>query len=163
MKIITYIVDLDKENRKKKKRINVEKLLLSISLTLFCMLILVQFALTNSYIRSYLFTFDDLEGVSLGVEEVFYKEGEIHLLYDGNKNTKAPIILVNGEEKEQFHDGSVVLNVIEGDIIEIDGCNYLGNGFVEVTYKSNNIIGDLQGKKFKVPYNVMKIIKIKIE
>lgn len=135
-----------------------ERFLVRACLAFFIILVFAQAALTNPVVRLYLFH-DYLEGEPLGSEKTLYTACKMELsLIDRNYCSDLKI-LVNGDERDSFKERSVMLNVKEGDIVELYGSNLSGTARVGVTAASEKIAGML-GKTVIVTDGITHVARI---
>ncbi|MCX7843166.1 MAG: hypothetical protein N2489_08850 [Clostridia bacterium] len=151
------------KKRYNNERMNFERILFILFIISFSLLVIVQAALTNPTVRTFLTSDNEFQGTPMGVEEYFYDEGTISLrlvnaVYDENLK-----ILVNGEIAAVFAQNVINLEVKDGDIVEIDGSSTQAEGEVEVVSKSDNIVSECVGKKVVVKSNIKKVADIKVK
>lgn len=162
MKVILFNYKDRRKTGKFNKSVNFERFLFKSFIAVFVLLLAAQAALLNPAVRSAITIHDGVEGTPLGAEEYLYNEGNMKIeLLDGDSNPDLKV-LVNGEEKACFEAKSVQLDVIEGDVIEVDGSAVTGSIRVAVSSVSTNMDGEYVGKTFKLNGNVQRIIKVKM-
>ncbi len=129
----------------------------------FCLMILVQTALTNSSVRDFLAVNTDMEGSPLEREMYLYNEGTIRIGLTGESENSDIKILVNGDEAAVFSSRILELNVKDGDVIEVDGSRFKSTAEVEILSKSDNISTPCLGKKVKVQSDTQRLLKVNID
>lgn len=162
MKLL-YFKFSDKNKKTRQRRpINLERFLFKAFLAVFVILLGVQAALLNPSIRSAVTVEQGLAGSPLGAEENLYNEGSIEIKLDNMESNSAVRVLVNGEERADFESDSVILNVIEGDVIEIDASDASDSVEVTVSALSSNFDQECLGKNFQVEGKVLKLLKVRV-
>jgi hypothetical protein len=122
----------------------------------------VQAALLNPAVRSLITLQESIEGAPLGAEEYLYNSGTIEMELLDEDSIPALKILINGEEKACFDTKNIQLDVIDGDVIEIDGSAVSDNVKIAISSVSTNINKEYVGKIFQIDGNVQNIVKVKI-
>lgn len=162
-KLITRDISLKTQSKKMKYNLTFERLLFLLFLTTFSLLIIVQTAMTNPSIRTFLTTDNEFEGTPMEVEEYFYDEGSIAIKLVDIETDPDMLILVNGETVAAFNENTVEISVKDGDVVEIDGSSSFNNVDAEVVSKSGNITSDCIGKTVNIKSNIKKVMDVRIE
>jgi hypothetical protein len=162
MKVLIFNYKDKRRDKKSNRPVNFERFLFKAFLIVFVLLLGVQAALLNPAIKSSITKQESIEGAPLGVEEYLYNFGTIEMELLDEDSIPALKILVNGEEKACFDTKNIRLDVIEGDIIEIDGSAVNDNVKVAISSVSTNINKEYVGKIFQIDGNVQNIVKVKI-
>ncbi len=121
----------------------------------FFIMIVSQMALLSPVLREVVAWQDDMEGTPLGKEEYLFKRAVLVLTLDGKEADSEIEVLVNGDTKADFKNGSAQLEVTEGDIIEVDGSSSSGefSGTVKV------ISGNLEAGALDYAFQTEKCVK----
>lgn len=166
MKLLVFRVNTKQNNRKQLNKINMEKVLITIFFISFSALVIVQGILLDPSVRASLIVEEVLGGTPLGTEETLYNEGIIVLGVNGklpdDSSGESILVLINGESAARFTEKKMKLQVIDGDVIEIDGSNYSQRVEVVIQSCSDNISSEYLGKAASVFSNVKKLAKIRI-
>ena len=162
MKVILFNYKDKRKDKKYNKPVNFERFLFKSFLVVFVLLLGVQAALLNPDIRSSITMQESIEGQPLGAEEYLYNAGTIEIELLEENSIPALKILVNGEEKACFDVKNVLVDVIEGDVIEIDGSGVSDKVNIAISSVSTNIDKEYIGKTFQINGNVQNIFKVKI-
>lgn len=153
-------------DRNKKTRphrpLNLERFLFNAFLAVFVILLGVQAALLNPAIRSAVTVEEGLEGSPLGTEEYLYNEGSMEIRLENVESNSAVRVLVNGEERAVFESYSVIINVIEGDVVEIDASEATGSVEVTVSAMSGNFDQECLGRSYQAEGKVLKLLKVRM-
>ncbi len=153
-------------DRNKKHRIHrpltLERFLFNAFLAVFVILLGVQAALLNPAFRSAMTVEQGLEGTPLGAEEYLYNEGSMEIRLEDAESNPAVRILVNGKERAVFESYSVIINVIEGDVVEIDASEAAGSIGVRVSAMSGNLDQECLGRSYLVEGGVLKLMKVRV-
>ena len=163
MKLLMYKVNTNKKNERAQIKLGMERVLFFAFIVTFTLMIIIQAALMNPSVRTFLSVSNEFEGTPLGVEEYLYDEGELSLELLGDESNSEIKILINGEETADFSDNNIRLTVRDGDVIEIDGSNVNDSVEVMVVSGSNNISAECINTWVKVKSNVRRLVKVKIE
>jgi len=162
MKLLVLRVNVQRKNAYAKKKINIEKLLLYLFIISFSAMLLVQAMLLNPTLRAALIIEEEFEGTPLGEEESLYNEGYIVLKLEGDTSGHNVKVLLNGEEFGCFEGDKLVVPVIDGDVIEIDGTSAFGEFDVVIESLSGNISDEFLGKRVSVSSDVKKLARIRV-
>lgn len=163
MKLLLFRVNTQRKNTCARKKINIERLLFFLFIISFTVMLLVQAMLLDPSIRASIVVEDELEGTPLGEEELLYNEGFIILQLVGNTSGENIKVLINGEEFGSFIEDKIMLSVIDGDVIEIDGSNIQEEIDVVIESLSENVSEEFLGKRVTVSSNVKKLGKVRVE
>jgi|LSQX01.2.fsa_nt_gb hypothetical protein len=165
MKVLVFRIG--KGNRKykgirKSSSIGFERLLFFLSICAFFVLLMVQAAMFNPSLRTFIVRDNALEGKPLEIEEYLYSEGRISIALCSGEPDENLKVLVNGTEVAAFINNVIELKVKNMDVIEIDG-SVVEDAEVEVISASNNITGDGVGKRIQINSEMKKLMTIIIE
>ena len=136
----------------------IERLLLRTVLTVFMLLVAVQIALLNPSVRNATAN-DPIEGELLGTEVFLYVPCKMELKLMNIDNCPDLKVLVNGAERDAFEDNSVLLDLKDGDVVELDASTVLVVARVQVSAVSENI-ADILGKTISVTDGISLVAKI---
>jgi hypothetical protein len=161
MKFIVYKVSGQKKSRRFK--FDMEKALVISFVVVMVIMICVQAILATPHLRTLIVRDIEFEGTPVSAQEYLYKEGEITLELMNKSLDQGLKVLKNGDEAADFSNNNVILTVKEGDVIEIDGTDSLGESVVSVKSCSENIDMSCIGKNITVDSEVKSLIKIKME
>lgn len=145
-----------------KHHINFERILYTSFFIVFFVLILTQTAMFIPSLNSAMIEKDTQNGVPISEEEYLYKKGTLVLTLLDFENYQALKVLVNGEERAAFFKNTLNINVIDGDVVELDGSETNANTTVAVSSISKNIDEEYLGKTFIIGREVLKIFKIRL-
>ena len=138
--IISKQTDNSRPENEKNERIcdGIEKILRNIFIIVFVIFIAVQAALTNDRMRELLVR-EALDGKPIGDEVFLFEKCKMELSLKGMPNCPELRVLVNGDEAGAFHDGTVLLELKEGDVVELDANRLLVNAEVQISAVSRNL------------------------
>jgi hypothetical protein len=151
-------------NGKKEKKIKLgfDRILFLILIISFLSLIISQTFLFVPKLRTTILLQDPAEGTPISQEEYLYNKGtlELKLLY--LKDCPGLKILVNGDEVYNFIDNIIKLDIKDGDVLEIDRSDVIGDISITVTALTNNISSQYIEKNYQIENKVQKLFKISI-
>lgn len=127
-----------KREKKAWKCDGIEKILRNIFIVVFVTFIAVQAVLTNDGTRDLLVR-DALDGVPLGDEAFLFETCRMELKLDGMAGRPELKVLVNGAEAGNFSNGAVLLELKEGDVVELDASGLLVHTEVQISAVSRNL------------------------
>jgi len=162
MKMVYYKVKKQSKKREKKPDSSFERLLYISFVITFVVLVIVQAALTNPSVRTYLTLNADFEGTPLQTEEYLYNKGELGLALLRGDVDGSVKVLVNGQEAAAFNGKELTIEVKEGDVIEIDCSMSMNTAEVEVVSYSGNISPECVGKRVEVKSGIKKLVKVQV-
>jgi len=116
----------------------VERILRNIFVIVFVMFIAAQAVLTNDRMRGLLVR-EALDGEPIGDEAVLFEKCRMELKLNGMPDCPELKVLVNGVEAGAFHDSRVVLELKEGDVVELDASRLLVHAEVQISAVSRNL------------------------
>ncbi len=145
-----------------KKPVNFERMIHLLFFIVFLFLIAIQTAIFFPSIKPGVIAKDSLIGVPIGKEEYLYKEGSFVLTLLEFESYPALKVLVNGEERASFNGKSVTVNVIDGDVVELDGSETNANTSFTISSVSDNMDKKYLGKSLIVGREVLKIFKVRL-
>lgn len=133
----------------------VERLLKLTFLISFIVLILSQAVLTDPSIRA-AFNKDASDGAALGSEAYLFEPCKMELKLNNIEYCPELKVMVNGDETEAFFNDTVLLELKEGDVIELDASMLLISADVQITAVTSNI-SELLGRTFSVSGGIVKV------
>ncbi|HHW49722.1 MAG TPA: hypothetical protein GXX14_14050 [Clostridiaceae bacterium] len=163
MKLLVFRVNVHRKNAYDRKKINIEKLLFFLFIMSFSAMLLVQAMLLDPTLRAALVVEEEFEGTPLGKEEFLYNEGFVVLRLEGGIPGGNIKVLLNGEVFGSFEGDKLVVPVIDGDVIEIDGSDILGEFDVVIESLSENVSGEFLGKRVTVSSDVKKLARVRVK
>jgi len=116
----------------------IEKILRNIFIIVFVIFITIQAVLTDDGIRGLLVR-DALDGKPIGDEVFLFEKCKMELRLKGMPNCPELKVLVNGVEAGAFNGNAVLLELKEGDVVELDASRLLVNTEVQITAVSRNL------------------------
>jgi hypothetical protein len=146
-----------KSGRKRGNSNFFEKFLFTAFLISFLLLVAVQITLSSPALRPFVSVDGRYEGVPMKTEEYLYDAGEVTLELVKPKSETNIGILLNGELAAGFSEPQITLEVLDGDVIEIDASNAKGEVEVRISGVSSNISKKYVGKSLVVR-NSIKIL-----
>lgn len=152
----------EKIGKKKEKRLSVrlEHFLLKAAVIAIILLIVVQAAFLNSGLKTILSDGNRLEGKILKEEEYLFVPCKMELKLLNLENCPDLDVLVNGEKCDSFEGKTVLLELKEGDLVELDAGSVLVEAIVQVSAVSSNI-SDILGKTFTVSDGINPVAMMK--
>lgn len=144
------------------KKINIERTIFLLFFISFAALLLVQAVMLHPSVRASLIVQEVLEGTPLGSEEALYNEGTVVLKLKGSSPNKDIKVLINGKEAAEFTESKLQLQIIDGDVIEIDGSAFRREIDVTIHSCSDNISPEYLGKTVTVFSNIKKLARVRI-
>jgi len=163
LKVLIYRVNSKKRIPRQNKRPNIERLLLVSVMVTFIMLVVVQGALLDPAIRTFLSVDEQFEGAPLSDEEFLYSEGILNLQVADLEEHHNVKVLVNGDEVARFDKAMLQITVKNGDVIEIDGTDANETVEVVVASGSENISQECLNARVKVTSDVKKLVRVKLD
>ncbi|MCX7709609.1 MAG: hypothetical protein N2484_07130 [Clostridia bacterium] len=159
------LLSKDKTKRIKSRIVHLsfERVLFLLFIATFTLLVIVQAAMTNPTVRTFLTADNEMAGTPLGVEEFLYEEGSISLKLVSEESDPDLRVLINGDEVAAFNENIVNISVKDGDVVEIDGSSSFKEAKVEIVSKSENIATDCIGKMVNIRSNIKKVTDIRVE
>ena len=145
-----------------KKHMDLERIIHAAFLVVLLALIMIQAVIFFPSIKSAVIEKDTMIGVPIGKEEFLFKEGSMVLTLLDFENYPSLKVLVNGEEKASFLEKAVNINVLDGDVVELDGSETNANSGITVSSISPNMDKKYLGKTFIVGREVLKIFKVRL-
>ncbi len=140
----------------------IERLLFAAFAAAFAALLIIQSARYIPLMRSEFFTRDIAEGTPMGTEEYLYTEGMLEFRLMEAESCPSLKVLVNGEERGSFTGKTFQADVIDGDVLEIDGTDVPWPVNLSISSMSSSMDAGYLGKTYQVNTNVLKIMKIRI-
>lgn len=139
-----------------------ERILFTVFILLFTLVIYSQVSLIRPESASLAVAHDSFEGTPLGIEEYLYSSGCIELRLMSGEQDPELVVLVNGEKAAVFEGKDVKLEVVAGDIVEIDGSNTFESE-VALCAVSENLERNNIGEIFATKGNIKRVIQVKIK
>ena len=143
-------------------KFNMERFLFFSCVFTFVALILIQAAMVNPSVRTFLVNDGELEGRPLEMEEYLYDEGQISIALCDDEPNEDLKVLINGVEAAVFSTSVIQLNVKDMDVIHIDASG-VDEAEVEIISASENIKCDNMGKKIQLNSELKKLTRINID
>jgi len=140
------------------KKVLFERLLIGLCLTVFLILIAVQTAMIHPGIKS-VFFYEQIEGSPLSPEVYLYVPCKMELRLVNMGQCPDLKVLVNGEEEDSFMGKTVLLDLKDGDVVQLDGCNVPVQAQVQISAVSLNI-KELLGKSVVVRNGILTVANI---
>lgn len=142
------------------KKVLFDRLLIGFSFTVFFILIAVQAAMIHPGIKS-VFFYEKIEGSPLSSEVYLYVPCKMELQLVNMGQCPDLKVLVNGEEEGFFTGKTVLLDLKDGDVVQLDGCNVPVQAQVQISAVSQNIAG-LLGKSVVVKDGIISVANISV-
>lgn len=161
MKVLYFNYRDRSKTGRQRKPVNPERLLFNSFLAVFVILLGVQAALLNPSFRAVLTMDENLQGSPLGTEEFLYNEGSIEISLVNLESNSDVRVLVNGEERAVFDSSSITVNVVEGDVVEIDASEATGSVEVKISAISANFDRECLGRAYRAEGRVLKLLKVR--
>ncbi|NLK88136.1 MAG: hypothetical protein GX279_11715 [Clostridiaceae bacterium] len=133
----------------------VERLLKSLFLTFFILLVLSQAVLTDPAVRAYN-NKETIDGVSLGSEAYLFEPSKMELTLSNISYCPELKVMVNGDVAGAFFTDTILLELKEGDVVELDATRLLVTADVQITAVSSNK-SELLGRSFEVGGGIVKV------
>lgn len=148
---------IDKEGKKTGAE-RFEGFLSKAFLTVFIIFVAAQTALSNSFVRS---SFSDhyIEGEPLGKEVYLFVPCRMELKLINIDKCPDLKILVNGLEKKTFENNDVMLELKDGDVVELDASSVLVLAKVQISAVSENI-GGILGRVVSVTDGINLVARV---
>lgn len=140
------------------KTVLFDRLLIGFCFTVFFILISVQAAMVHPGIKS-VFFYEQIEGSPLSSEVYLYEPCKMELRLVNMGQCPDLKVLVNGEEEDFFIGKTVLLDLKDGDVVQLDGCNVPVQAQVQISAVSQNITG-LLGKSVVVTDGIITVANI---
>jgi hypothetical protein len=125
------------------KKSILENFFICTGFAVFFLLIAVQAAMMHPDIKSAFF-YEQIEGSPLSAEVCFFNSCKIELMLTNLSKCPDMKVLVNGEQKDSFECRTVSLDLKDGDVVQLDGCNVPVLAQVQisaVSRKNENLLG----------------------
>ena len=137
-----------------------EKLLYVIAVFCVLFLVIAQIGLSNETTRTFLTDIDRYEGVNVNHLENVFKQGKLTLQLTGVMPSDNIYILINGYESHTFFSETMVLNVRNNSVIEIDGTKISTPFNVKITAVSDNISTNCMHREITVNSSIEILTRI---
>lgn len=151
-----------KESENKEKNTAFENILFSICILCFVILLLVQLVLAVPSLRNMLNLNDKSLGMPLNGDEYLYTQGQMTLKMIAEEPDPTLRILVNGDSVAQFDSTEMIINVKDGDVVEIDGSQSLVGYIIKVESVTANINSKCKNAVVNVENNIKRLVKVQI-
>lgn len=170
MKISMFAQVNEARESEKEKRINklqkigvkrFDYLLIGIGFTVLVIMITVQAAMVHPDFRATYF-YEQIEGDPLSAEVFLFIPCKMELTLTNMSQCLDMKVLVNGEEKESFKEKVLLLELKDGDVVQLDGTNVPVLAQVQISAVSQNIQG-LLGKTVTVTDGITTVANISVE
>ncbi len=139
----------------------IEMVLISLFLTFFIIMITVQTVMFHPDIKS-MFFLEKVEGSPLNSEMALFIPCKMELRLINMGYCKDLKVLVNGIEIDSFQEKSVMLDLKDGDVVELDGNAVHVTAQVEISAVSMNI-KELLGKRIVVTDGIISVAAVSID
>jgi hypothetical protein len=161
LKVLFFKFGKKQNSERASKNLNFfEKLLFTAFIVCFIALIAVQITLSSPALRPLVSVDGRYEGNPLKTEEYLYDVGEVTIKLVKPEPENNIGILLNGEEAAVFSGNEVTLEVLDGDVIEIDASAAKSEIEVRITNVSDNLSRKYIGKSLTVKGSVKILSQI---
>src|SRR5690554_4261398 len=129
----------------------IENILLRISIFGILSLVLIQFFLSNEFIRTVVGSSNNKNVIAIEESTIYQPSGWIEMEIRDYQRYKKINILKNGEEIKEpliVHD-VVKIEILDGDVIEVDATQYDEAIEIVIAETSNNIKIPHKGQEFE--------------
>lgn len=141
----------------------VENYILLTAAIVFSVLTVSQIGLVSDKIRPYISSVDVFEGEYLNEIDSLVKVGTLELqLVDMSKDEDIKV-LVNGSETSKFDAKTVIINVTDNSVVEVDSSKLKTPVTVRIISKSDNVAGDLVGQQVQVQSCIKVLTRVKLK
>lgn len=151
--------DAGKNEKKHEKGRLIETLLIRSCIAALLLLVVSQTVLTIPSVRTAFFN-EGTDGEPLGREVYSYKPCRLELSLVNMDECPELAILVNGEAAETFQGKSVLLDLKDGDVVELDATEVLVPPVIQISAVSRNIEAIL-GKKIEATGGIVPVATLK--
>ncbi len=153
--------DIEKDTKKRDGgyRHLTEVLLMRACIITLAMLVISQAVLFEPSVRTAFFN-EGADGEPLGSEAYFFVPCRMELSLSNMDECPELKILVNGVIVDSFQGKSVLLDLKEGDVVELDASEVLVMPTVQISAASRNI-EDLLGKKISAAKGIVPVATLK--
>lgn len=138
-----------------------ENSLIYIGFSVLFIMIAAQAVMVYPGIRAAFFN-DQMEGNPLSAEVFLFVPCKMELTLTNMGQCLDLKVLVNGEEKDFFREKSLLLELKDGDVVQLDGTNVPVLAEVQISAVSRNISG-LLGKTVVVTDGIITVANISTE
>lgn len=126
-------------------------------------MIISQFLLLNQNVKTFISRTDKLEGKSIAESQLFITKGEVEISIENGSTLSQLVFYINGDKAPKATGKSVLLQVKDGDIIEVSGANYHDIAALRVTSLSENVMVPELGKLIYVNGNLVMVDRIRLK
>jgi hypothetical protein len=140
-----------------------EKILFLILLINIGILIMIQIAHTVPQSENILISGDNTDGAILGKVEYLFKKGYMVLKVDDMTDTEKLKILINGDETAFFDSSTIKIDIMNGDVVEIDNNLKDKKIKVSVIMKSNNVLNDCLNTSMLIKHGINRLLKVRLD
>ena len=137
-----------------------EGLLFKAFMIVFIIMLFVQTASFNTSVQSTVLHNYNIEGEPLKEEVYLFVPCKMELKLTNIESCQDLKVLVNGVERESFTGKTVLLDLKDGDIVELDASYILVMANVQISAVSKNISG-LLGKTVSVTDGIVLVARVK--
>jgi len=135
-----------------------ENIFICIGFAVFFLMIAVQVAMMHPAIKS-VFFYEQIEGSPLSAEVCFFNSCKMELMLTNLSKCPDMKVLVNGEQRGSFEDRTVLLDLKDGDVVQLDGCNVPVLAQVQISAVSRRN-QNLLGKKVAVSGGIITVATV---
>lgn len=149
------------ENKPQKTAIKrFENSLIYIGFSVLFIMIAAQAAMVYPGIRTAFF-YEQMEGNPLSAEVFLFVPCKMELSLTNMGQCLDMKVMVNGEERDSFREKSLLLDLKDGDVVQLDGTNVPVLAQVQISAVSRNISG-LLGKTVVVTEGIITVANISV-
>jgi hypothetical protein len=163
MKMVYYKYKNHKKDKGRMKTKGFEKIIYIAVVVTFVVLVIVQAAMANPSVRTYLTVDGDYDGTALETEKYMYNNGKIGLVLLQGETDGSVKVLVNGNPIAVFSGKELSIDVKEGDVVEIDTSECDNPAQVSVATNSGSISSKCIGKMVEAFHEVKKLVRVEAE
>lgn len=162
MKISLVSQKIEDKMRKKTAARRFERFLFKTFIIIFIIMIASQTAAIKPSMRSSALDDSYVNGELLSEESFFFTPCRMELKLINLDRSPDLKILVNGKEKYSFENSSVLMELKDGDVVELDASSVLTPAKLQISAVSENISGIL-GKTISASEGITLVVKIKTQ
>lgn len=138
-----------------------EKVIISVLVSMLIILLSTQYFFMRFNNREAINSVERLEGKSLSNSQTYINRGQIELEIKTKQNNKSPVININGVKAGIFIENKAIIQVVENDIIEINGVGIEEKIKVEVKNLSQGIMTPYIGQIVDINNNIVVVERVK--
>lgn len=159
MKVALFSQRIADKSENKKGAERFEWFMFKAFLTVFIILIAAQAALLNPSVKSSISDYY-IEGEPLGAEAYLFVPSRMELKLININNCPDLKVLVNGMEKGAFENNTILLDLKDGDVVELDASGVFVLAKVQISAVSENI-KDILGKTISITDGITTVTRVK--